>query len=61
MLQVHHFSKKLAGSTQIVDSVALSVQASRDQQNNSVKYPGNCIFTFKLHYFEWSLPVSLKN
>ena len=38
MLQVHHFSKKLAGSTQIVDSVALSVQASRDQQNNSVKH-----------------------
>ena len=45
----------------MADRVALSVKASQDQQNNSVKHPEtvSLIVYFKLYvYFEWSPPVS---
>ena len=47
----------------MVDGVALSVQASQDQQNNGVKHPetGKELFSDKLSfYFEWSPPVPFK-
>ena len=48
----------------MADRVALSVQASQDQQTNSAKHPETvqelCSGKFLL-YFEWSPPVPLKN
>ena len=48
----------------MADRVALSVEASQDQQNNSVKHPEtvSLFVYFKLYvYFEWSPRVALKN
>ena len=47
----------------MTDRVALLVQASQDQQNNSVKHPETVqeLYSGKLSlYFEWSPPVPLK-
>ena len=51
----------MAGFSQstMADRVAVSVQASQDQRNNSAKHP-ETVFLF-VHYFECSPPVSLKN
>ena len=48
----------------MADRVALSVEASQDQQNNSVKHPEtvSLFVYFKLYvYFEWSPRVPLNN
>ena len=45
-------------------SIAQLVQASQDQQNNSVKHPQTVFLFvyFKLYYyFEWSTTVPVKN